>query len=210
MTKTNCDLAIKETLKWEGGYTNHPADKGGPTNWGITIADAKKYWKKDATSSDVKAMPVEVAVNIYRTKYWINKYYNCDDLPAGVDLTVFDFGVNSGPARAVKYLNAEKGNTPDVTIQNINDNRLKFVQGLSNFSVFGKGWMSRIAAIKAKSLQMAAGGVSNGTKAAGGTLVATTAAAASAPMDWMPYIVGGGVALAVISFVLFEVFAYKK
>lgn len=208
--KNNSELAIKETLKWEGGYTNHPADKGGPTNWGITIADAQKYWKKDATAADVKAMPIEVAVSIYRTKYWVNKYYNCDDLPAGVDLTVFDFGVNSGSARAVKYLNAEKGNPPEVTIRNINDNRLKFVQSLSNFSVFGKGWMNRIAGIKAKSLQMAAGSISNGSKAAGGTAILTTVSAASAPIDWMPYIVGGGVVLAIICFVLFETFAYKK
>lgn len=210
MTKTNCDLAIKETLKWEGGYTNHPDDKGGPTNWGITIIDARKYWKKDASAADVKAMPADVAVNIYRTKYWVNKFYNCDDLPAGVDLTVFDFGVNSGPARAVKYLNAEKGNPPDVTIRNINDARLKYVQGLSNFSVFGKGWMSRIAGIRAKSLQMAAGGVSAGTKGAGAILVGTAGTAAAVPHDYMPLIIGAGVAFAVLAFVLFEIFAYKK
>jgi lysozyme family protein len=208
--KSNCDLAIKETLKWEGGYTNNPADPGGPTNWGITIIDARKYWKKDASAADVKAMPLDVAVSIYRNKYWVNKFYNCDDLPTGVDLTVFDFGVNSGPARAVKYLNAEKGNSVEDQIKNINDKRLKFLQGLPTWNVFRNGWTSRIVGIKAKSLQMAAGGVSAGTKSAGAIIAGTVAASASAPHDYLPWIVGGGVVLAVIAFILFETFAYKK
>ena len=75
---------------------------GGPTNWGITIHDARAYWKEDATAADVRNMPVEVAKDIYRSKYW--DAMRCDELPAGVDYAVFDYGVNSGIGRAGKVL----------------------------------------------------------------------------------------------------------
>jgi lysozyme family protein len=54
----------------ERGYTNHSADPGGPTNFGITIADYRKYVKPGATAADVRAMKVENAKEIYGAKYW--------------------------------------------------------------------------------------------------------------------------------------------
>src|SRR5262245_3942254 len=49
-------LVFDRVLKHEGGatYTNHPADPGGPTKYGITIHDVRKYLKPGATASDVK------------------------------------------------------------------------------------------------------------------------------------------------------------
>jgi lysozyme family protein len=81
MVASNREAAIKKTLQYEGGYSNHPADPGGPTNWGITIADARKYWKAGATADDVKAMPQSVAVEIYRKRYW--DAVGGDNLPPG-------------------------------------------------------------------------------------------------------------------------------
>lgn len=155
MSASNRDLAIAETLKWEGGYTNNPKDPGGPTNWGITIADAKRYWKAGATAADVKAMPKSVAIDIYAKKYWKTSYYDCDTLQPGVDLAVFDFGVNSGPARAKKYLDLSVGGDAKDTITKLCDKRLAFLKGLSTWPTFGKGWESRVTGIKTKSLQMA-------------------------------------------------------
>lgn len=154
MTKSNRDAAISETLRWEGGYTNDAADPGGPTNWGITIADARKYWKKGATAADVKAMPKNVAINIYATKYWKTPYYDCDTLASGLDLSVFDFGVNSGPSRAKRYLTQSSGGSTESTIIKLNDARLAFLKGLGTWPNFGKGWGRRVAGIKAKSLEM--------------------------------------------------------
>ena len=91
MTASNREAAISKTLTYEGGYSNHPADPGGPTNWGITIIDARKHWKANATAADVKAMPKSVAIDIYRKKYWA--VMNCDARPAGVDFVDFDLGV---------------------------------------------------------------------------------------------------------------------
>ena len=102
MTASSYDEALKRVLVHEGGYSNHPSDPGGPTNWGITIHDARAYWKRDATAADVRNMPVEVAKDIYRSKYW--DAMRCDELPAGVDYAVFDYGVNSGIGRAGKVL----------------------------------------------------------------------------------------------------------
>ena len=51
MVDINKNKAISTTLKWEGGYTNHPKDPGGPTNFGITIADAYRDWETDRKST---------------------------------------------------------------------------------------------------------------------------------------------------------------
>lgn len=152
--KSNRDECIKECLKWEGGYSNDAADPGGPTNWGITIIDARKFWKADATAADVKKMPQSVAINIYANKYWKTPQYDCDQLASGVDLSVFDFGVNSGPARAKKYIDRVIGGTSEDTITRLNNERLQFLQGLKTWPNFGKGWKRRVEGIRAKSLDM--------------------------------------------------------
>lgn len=151
----NRDEAIKECLKWEGGYSNNPSDPGGPTNWGITIADARRYWKSDATAADVRAMPQSVAVNIYINKYWKTPQYDCDTLASGVDLAVFDFGVNSGPGRARAALDASVGGPSEDTINRICDYRIAFLHKLGTWGVFGAGWSRRVVGIRAKSLELA-------------------------------------------------------
>ena len=100
--KTTYDLCLPLLLAHEGGYSNHPNDPGGPTNFGITIFDYRKYVKPGATAADVRAMTVEEAKRIYRTRYWDAQ--RCDELPAGLDYAVFDYGVNSGIGRSAKVL----------------------------------------------------------------------------------------------------------
>ena len=91
MTAANYDEALRRLLAHEGGYTNHPSDPGGPTNFGITIHDYRKYVKPNATAADVRAMTVDEAKAIYRAKYW--NAQRCDGLPAGVDYSVFDYAL---------------------------------------------------------------------------------------------------------------------
>lgn len=184
MTAANRDACIKECLKWEGGYSNDAADPGGPTNWGITIIDARKYWKKDATASDVRSMPQSVAINIYTTKYWKTPYYDCDKLAPGVDLSVFDFGVNSGPARSKKYLDQAVGGTDEQTIIKLNDARLTFLKGLKTWPNFGKGWGRRVVGIKAKSLEMSKNKTGAGAVATVGAGTAAATTAAIVPTSW--------------------------
>src|SRR2546421_8222803 len=80
--------SIRRLLLSEGGYVNHPSDPGGPTNFGITLADYRRYVKADGTAADVRAMKVEEARAIYHAKYW--KVMRGDDLPAGVDYCILD------------------------------------------------------------------------------------------------------------------------
>src|SRR5437764_7132898 len=94
MSATWYPEAIRRLLVSEGGYVNHPSDPGGPTNFGITLGDYRRYVKADATTADVRAMKVEEAEAIYRTTYW--DAMRGDDLPAGVDYCIFDYAVNSG------------------------------------------------------------------------------------------------------------------
>lgn len=151
--KSNYQYALTEMLKDEGGYTNDPKDPGGPTNFGITIADYRKYIKPNATATDVKNMKVEEAKSVYKPKYW--DAVNGDGLPSGVDYCVFDYGVNSGVNRANKIL-AKLTNTDAVkTINSICDERLAFLQSLPTWGRFGKGWGTRVANVRHKSIVLA-------------------------------------------------------
>jgi lysozyme family protein len=162
--------SIRRVLASEGGYVNHPSDPGGPTNFGITIADYRRYVKPDATAADIRAMQVDEAKAIYREKYW--RAVRCDDLPAGVDYCVFDYAVNSGTGRVPKVLQrvlgiAVTGRMDDATIaaarkrdaramiQSICDERLRFLQGLKTWPVFGKGWGKRVAEVRSAALALA-------------------------------------------------------
>ena len=172
MAASSYDEALRRLLLHEGGYTNHPADPGGPTNFGITIHDYRRYVKPDATAADVKAMKVEEAKSIYRAKYWDAQ--RCDELPAGVDYAVFDYGVNSGIGRSKKVLQRVASVTadgvigpatmravlaadPKKTINAICDERLRFLQRLRTWPVFGAGWGRRVKEVRAVSLAMAKG-----------------------------------------------------
>jgi hypothetical protein len=97
MAASSYDAALARLLAHEGGYSDHPADPGGPTKFGITLAVYRRCVNPDATAADIRALPAETAKTIYRERYW--DAMRCDDLPAGVDYAVFDYGVNSGIAR---------------------------------------------------------------------------------------------------------------
>lgn len=172
MASSNFDACLRRLLAHEGGYSNHPSDPGGPTNFGITLADYRRYVKPGATAADVRAMQVGEAVAIYRAKYW--DAMRCDELPAGIDDTAFDYCVNSGLGRSGKVLRRVLGLadgdwhvTADVlaalrrraasdVITAINDERLRFLRSLKTWPVFGAGWSRRVAEVRAFSLTLAA------------------------------------------------------
>lgn len=171
MAASTYDEALRRLLHHEGGYVNHPSDPGGPTNFGITLADFRRYVKADATAADIKMMKVEHAKAIYRTKYW--NALRCDALPAGLDYAVFDYGVNSGTGRAAKVLCAVAGTgggaVNDVTLAHVRarepaklvaavcDERLAFLKRLKTWPVFGTGWSKRVTGVRATALAMVAG-----------------------------------------------------
>ena len=163
------DACMPFIFKAEGGYSDNPADPGGPTNFGITLATLRAYeGDPNLTAEDVKKLTSAVAREIYRTAYW--NRMQCGALPAGLDLEVFDFGVNSGPAESVKTLQGLVGVTQDGSVGpitlaavrqfNVGDligrfaqARLAFYQSL-NMPEFGQGWATRVAHIQTAATKM--------------------------------------------------------
>ena len=150
-------------LASEGGYVNHPRDPGKATNMGITIATLRAWRGTKVTNEDVRNLTQAEALAIYKAQYWDT--VRADLLPLGLDYLTFDYGVNSGPARAIKDLQRTVGADADGVIgqktlskireyiaangiQNLLNayatRRWNFVQGLSTFSTFGDGWRRRI------------------------------------------------------------------
>lgn len=171
MSAANWDRAFSLTLKHEGGFVNHPRDPGGATNLGVTIGTLSKWLGRRATVGEVKALrPIDVKP-IYDLEYWDK--IRGDELPPGVDYALYDFAVNSGPARAVIQLQrivgvaddgklgpltmkAVKKMDPKVLIARICADRLAFVSRLSGWPVFGRGWRKRIQGVESEALKMAA------------------------------------------------------
>jgi Glycosyl hydrolase 108 len=163
------DACMPFIFKAEGGYSDNPADPGGPTNFGITLATLRAYeGDPNLTADDVKKLTPAMAKEIYRTAYW--NRMQCGALPAGLDLEVFDFGVNSGPAASVKTLQKIVGVTQDGSIGpitlaavgqfNVGDligrfaqARLAFYQSL-NMPEFEQGWATRVAQIQTAAAKM--------------------------------------------------------
>lgn len=147
----------------EGGFSDHPRDNGGPTQFGITLATLKSWRKaqgdqKEVTIEVLKALTKDEANAIYRNRYW--NPLRADDLPKGVDLIVFDFGVNAGPGTAAKMLQKIVGADPDGAIgpatlrcvalmkpRDIIDEmarrRIDYYKGLDDWDAFGNGWTNR-------------------------------------------------------------------
>lgn len=163
------------THRWERGYSNHPRDPGGATQDGVTqrVYDA---WRR---SNGLAPRPVRQSTpdergQIFREQYWLP--VRGEALPPGIDLAVYDFAVNSGVSRAIRYLQAalgvkmdghlgevtiraaldaaETGNAVKV-VQSIMAGREKFLRGLSTFDAFGNGWMNRLVDVGKEARRMA-------------------------------------------------------
>jgi lysozyme family protein len=161
--KSNFEISLKHVLKHEGGYVDHPRDPGGATNLGVTIKTLSRWLKRPASKAEVRALTVEKVMPIYRAWYWDE--VRADTLPSGVDVSVFDAAVNSGPARAERWLDEANTVPGDVymrftaidTIKAYAKRRLSFLQALRTWQTFGRGWSRRVAEVEAFSLRLALG-----------------------------------------------------
>lgn len=169
MAAANFAESLKHVLKHEGGWSDHPADPGGATMKGVTLANFRRYVKPDATKADLRRITDAQLSVVYRRFYW--DAVLAAELPSGVDFAVFDFAVNSGPARAAKYLQAVVGakqdgkigpatlkavrsRKPDAVIAALCDDRLAFLKRLKTWPVFGKGWGRRVSEVRVAALRM--------------------------------------------------------
>ena len=169
--KDNFDSALKAILHHEGGYVNHPKDPGGRTNLGVTQRVWEEWVGHDVDEKTMRGLTPEVVGPMYKAKYWDK--IKGDDLPEGVDYTVFDAAVNSGPGRAAKWLQACVGVEPDggigpktlaavaamdsaVLIEDYAKRRLSFLMDLKTWDTFGKGWGRRVAEVQTVASSMTA------------------------------------------------------
>lgn len=172
------DRVMQHLFAHEGGYVDHPRDPGGATNMGITHNTLSAWRGRRVSKADVRNLTKREAMDIYRAQYW--NTIRGDDLPAGVDYAVFDAAVNSGPARAAKWLQEIVGVRQDgivgaitldaarkmgaaVLVNKFCDRRYAFVRSLSTWNTFGKGWTRRIAEVRAVALDLAKGRVGTST-----------------------------------------------
>ncbi|MBX9881277.1 MAG: hypothetical protein K2X73_04820 [Sphingomonas sp.] len=114
------ERAVAHTLGIEGGYSDHPSDRGGKTNWGITEQVARDF----GYQGPMEALPKATALDIYRKLYWERIGLDWVALvDEQVALEVFDTGVNQGVGYAVRYLqrvlnalNRQGRDYPDIAV----------------------------------------------------------------------------------------------
>lgn len=156
------DRMIETILRREGGFVDHPEDRGGPTNMGITLTTLRSY-NPAATIETLKNLGAEDARRIYRFVY-LEPFMGIPD--EGVRALLFDSAVQHGVKRAVEMLQKAVGAVPDgilgpktlaAVMQNDPDDlwrevlaaRLQFYGRLitrdPSQAVFAAGWMNRMA-----------------------------------------------------------------
>lgn len=170
----NFERCLAIVVDKEGGFSDHPRDRGGPTNLGITLRTLASWQglnfdeiTEEARAkllADLRALTRREAAEIYRANYWLPM--RCGDLPRGVDLMLFDFGVNAGPRTSVKMMQRAVGVTADGSlgpqtlaaatatdadklIDALAEARLAYYRSLDNFDVFGAGWSKRTSEVAA-------------------------------------------------------------
>ena len=114
------DHLIDAVLDREGGYSNHPADRGGETAFGITAAVARANGYDGA----MRDLPLATARAIYRRLYWLGPRFDAVAARAPlVAAELFDTGVNMAPPvaaaflqRALNALNRGASDYPDMPV----------------------------------------------------------------------------------------------
>jgi lysozyme family protein len=167
------DTCLAFTLEAEGGYVDDPADPGGATNKGITLATYRQ-WSDDPDigSAQIKDMTERIARAIYRSLYW--NPLRADALPVGVDLSVFDMGVNAGIWGSARLLQQALGFLGDevdgsigpetlgaatkcdarTLVDDLAERQTAYYRSLADFDTFGAGWLNRTKARRAAALAM--------------------------------------------------------
>lgn len=168
--KDNFQNSLALVLINEGGFVNHPRDPGGATNCGVTqkVYDHFRAEENLPIRSVKFINTVEIGM-IYKHDYW--GPVHADELPYGIDYCVFDFGVNSGPGRAIRALQRALGvkddgflgprsyaalaaSNHDDVIEKICADRMGFLERLPTWEIFGDGWKHRVNAVELKALGM--------------------------------------------------------
>jgi lysozyme family protein len=176
---SNWDQAFKQMLASEGGFTDDERDKGnqlpdgrkGSTMLGVTQYNWEAHVGHQVTHDQMRALTPADVEPLYKKKYW--DVVRADELPSGIDYLVFDMGVNAGPGRSIKLMQTALGvpadggfgpmtmaavqaANPVELIEKFSQEKEAFYRSLDTFTVYGTGWLNRVAAVKQKASSMVA------------------------------------------------------
>ena len=156
---------IQRLVAREGGFVNHPYDRGGPTKYGITLVTLSNYRDKDVTIEDVRNLELDEAINIYNDLYWVKSRFTTLDINSHIAEFLFDSAIHHGVYRATIFLQRSVNVTEDGIIGPITRNavintnkrellinllqqRIKFFGSIvvrdSSQLVFLHGWLNRM------------------------------------------------------------------
>jgi lysozyme family protein len=173
----NWKQAFEQMLKSEGGFTDDERDNGnklpdgrkGSTMLGVTQFNWEQHVGHQVTHDDMRKLTPADVEPLYKKKYW--DVVRADELPSGIDYLVFDMGVNAGPGRSIKLLQTAVGVPADggfgpvtmaavqsvdpvTLIERFSAEKVVFYRSLDSFSVYGTGWLNRVADVKLKANSM--------------------------------------------------------
>ena len=139
---TTFEKALKFVLKWEGGLSVNPNDKGGTTNKGITQSTYNNWLRsKGQNLKDVRNITDSEVKEIYYNNYWLKA--GCDKMSEKFAILAFDTAVNMGVGRVQEFLKYAKYTSTDKFIIARIRKYCEFAK-VGNQKIFLQGWLNRI------------------------------------------------------------------
>jgi lysozyme family protein len=173
----NYQASFDHVIKSEGGFTDDVRDSGnalpdgrqGSTNLGCTQRVWEAFVGHEVTHADMRALTPAAVAPLYKLQYWDR--VKGDDLPSGLDYSVFDAAINSGPSQAAKWLQqvldvqadgaigpgtlaAVAAHSPADLINAYQFKRLAFLKNLKTWPIYGNGWGKRVAEVATLATEM--------------------------------------------------------
>ena len=97
----NVGQLVDQLIEREGGFVDHPADRGGATNFGITEAVARAH----GYGGPMSLLPRDQASAIYTRLYWLRpRFSQVARRAPRIAAELFDTGANMGPGVAATFL----------------------------------------------------------------------------------------------------------
>ena len=168
---SNWDKSFELVIQHEGGFSDDPRDRGnklpdgrpGSTMLGCTQANWEAYVGHQVTHDDMRKLTKDDVKPLYKKNYW--DAVHGDELPSGVDYAAFDFAINAGPGASRRMIQKALGVAADGAIgpatmaaiksaegkdflKKFSDAKTAFYQTLSDFPIYGKGWLKRVADVQ--------------------------------------------------------------
>lgn len=157
------ETCLMQVLDVEKGFVDHPADRGGPTNLGVTQETLSRFLGRPVTVGDVRSLTPEKVAPIYRRFYW--DPIRGDELPDRIAEVLFNQAVHWGPDRPIRCLQVSLGLRPDGIIgpktiaaivqaparhiifdflRETHDSYMRTVQADPSQLIFIRGWSNRV------------------------------------------------------------------